>query len=152
MTGYATKPWSDRFGVMGVQAEAAFEDWAGPRVIQRLGYDRSPLPHSALLQLPLWLRHLPDYILFDEGLTYLVEVVGTANPQGFKVRETKRMALEFIAENGGHPHFFIYNSVQDAYRFLSFKEVKQRSGPVDHFSDGNAFRFVENTIWVPMPR
>lgn len=155
-TAYANQEWRDRVAILGDPAEEAFEEWAGPptedRVIQRLGFHRSALPQKGLLQLPLFIRHLPDYVMYDDGWTYLVEVGGTANPQGFKVRQTKLDALGFYAKNGGDPLFFISLSPKNSYAILRYDEVLRRAGPVDHFTDGNAFRFVPNDTWLPIQR
>lgn len=151
--GYADKPYAERFAVMGVPAEGAFETWAATRpvVIDRLGFDRSPLPREAMLQLPLFLRHLPDYVLWEDGFTYLVDCVGTANPYGFKVRASKLDALEFYKKEGGLPLFFIYNSTFNAYAILTYDEVVKRKGPVEHFAnDGNAYHFVLQAEWLPV--
>lgn len=154
-TGYADKPYAERFSVMGVPAESAFEQWASARpvVIQRFGFDRSLLPKEAMLQLPLFVRHAPDYILWNAGWTYFVDCVGTANPQGFKVRATKLDALGFYAKEGGDPLLFIYCSSNDSYAFIGYDVVQRTKGPMEHFTnDGNAYHFVPQTIWVPVPR
>lgn len=153
--GYADRPYAERFSVMGGPAESVFEQWASTRpvTIQRFGFDRSPLPKEAMLQLPSFVRHAPDYILFEEGYTYLVDCVGTAKSQGFKVRASKLGALEFYQSNGGDPLLFIFNSAQYSYAFMNLDTVQRTKGPVEHFqNDGNAFHFVPNTIWVPVPR
>lgn len=154
-TAYADLPYAERFAVMGVPAETAFEYWAGisSNTIQRFGFDRSPLPREAMLQLPSFVRHAPDYVLWEDGFAYLVDCVGTANPLGFKVRASKLDALGFYKSNGGLPLLFIYLSPTDSYALLTLDEVVKRKGPVEHFAqDGNAYHFVPQTEWNPVPR
>ena len=155
-TAYADRPYAERFAVMGQPAEQAFETWAATRevVIDRLGFDRSPLPKEAMLQLPPFLRHLPDYVMYDrnEG-TYLVDCIGTANPLGFKVRASKLDVLGFYAEKGAHPQLFIYCSTTDSYSFMSYYNALATKGPMEHFNnDGNAYFFIKNDTWTPVPR
>lgn len=154
VTAYADRPYAERFAVMGVPAESAFETWAASRevVIDRLGFDRSPLPKEAMLQLPSFVRHAPDYVLYEDGFTYLVDCVGTANPSGFKVRASKLEALEFYKRNGGLPLFFVYYSPNNSYSIQTYDTVQALKGPLEHFAnDGNAYHFVpQGNTWLPI--
>ena len=148
---YKDQPWYKRFEVMGQTAEAAFNVWAGPRIIQRLGYDNSPLPRGAMLQLPPFARHIPDYILWDEGLVSFVEVVGTARRE-FKVRSSKLYGLETWRNSGVPLDFFVFNSTADEYAFVSYEQALVRRGPQEHFYDGNVFHRVPVDSWTALPR
>ena len=133
---------------MGTQAEAAFVRWAGPRIIQRVGWDKSPLPREAFWDMPPEIRHLPDFFLFDERL-FWVEVIGTANLAGFKIRKTK-LESQKMYHDKVPLFYFVYHSPSDSYATIGWDTVHSGAHTPQKFADGNSYYFLEVNSWTPL--
>ena len=102
-----------------------------------------------MLQIPIWVKHAPDFVLWDEGWSYFVEVIGTAD-DSFKVRRSKLRGLAYYAETGTPLIFFVFNSFKNGYAIVDYQDALGRAGPPKQFSDGNSYSEVPVDGWIPL--
>jgi hypothetical protein len=139
--------FSARFGAMGDEAEARFEEtylkgWV------RFGLNRPPLKMSSL---PMRLRHMPDYLTSDG----FVEVKGIGRDETLKIKVD-----EYNCMNFWHQLFpmtvFVWSSHRKAIANISLGEVSalinNGDAQLQKFHDGKAYFAVDadRLHWVPL--
>lgn len=133
MTQFKDQSWNARFGAMGDEAEAKFEEvheggWV------RHGLNRPPLSMS---KLPPFVRYAPDYLTTSHGY---VEVQGVGRDRLLKLKVEKAIELQ-----RWHGLFmltlFVWDSKKKRHTYVPWNEVWSTvpSMPVNVFPEGKAY-------------
>lgn len=106
--------FSQRFGALGDEAEAVFEE-VYPAAWTRYGLNRPSVPMN---KLPAYIRYTPDY-LTSRGL---VEVQGFGTDQTAKFKQDKLAALSQW-HLAFRVDFFLWDSYQKRYGWLRLPDL-----------------------------
>lgn len=136
--------FQSRFGTMGDQAEAAF-DQVFPKN-HKLGLNRPPFSMSGML---LEMRYVPDRITRDA----FVEVMGIGTDQTLKLKIEKFDAL-FAWKSIGPVDLFVYDSKHDRWWLAPitdwFRAVLLH-GTLDQFHDGKEYAALHADHFPSLP-
>lgn len=136
MTQFHQQSFAARFGAMGDEAEAKFEETHSSGWV-RFGLNRPPL---SMQMLPPLIRYTPDY-LTSHGL---VEVQGVGRDRQLKLKIEKSIALQ-----QWHQHFslrlFVWDSKKEETHYIEWSELwpKLQSQPIERFPEGKAYWAVD---------
>lgn len=114
MSSFRDRPFDQRIGAMGDQAEGVFEQ-VYPQGWVRFGLNRPPL---AMHMLPRKIRFTPDY-LTSKGF---VEVQGFGRDQTFKLKDDKLDAL-WDWHRDFRCDLFVYDSANHRYGFVRLADL-----------------------------
>ena len=116
---FADKPWSERYTELGDLAEGKFRLFADSQGIKWYdsGIHRPPFTHRGL---PLFIRSLPDFLCYNSS-HFWVECKGS----GGRVVKIKLESMEALKQwnNELTVWFFIYNSKNDSYSFINYRQL-----------------------------
>lgn len=135
---FRDRPFDQRFGDMGDEAEGHFEEYA-TNVLKkgyvRFGLDRPPLRMS---DLPTRLRYTPDYLMGKQ----FVEVQGFGRDQTYKIKLEKLNSLHWW--NDLHPvQMYVWDSHKKRECMLHLFDLDRiiNDGRADlgHFAEGKAY-------------
>lgn len=130
--------FSTRFGAMGDQAEAVFEQvYEGG--FERFGLNR---PNLHMPSLPERIRHMPDY-LTSRGF---VECKGIGNDDIIKIKVGEFNCMNFW--NEVFPlRIFVWSSKRKKYTIMALTEVRRlidnKHTTLGYFHDGKAYFALE---------
>jgi hypothetical protein len=152
---YKDGTWAQRVGVLGDQAEQAFERWATSEGLkfERMGWNR---PACSMAKWPAALRSLPDYAVHDR----CIEVVGHGRDGVLKLREPKVQSLGAWADflDGFPLHVWAYDSHNERCCELPWSELRQAiedDGFDGCFNEGVPYRAIRTSSlaveWSPVP-
>lgn len=138
MTQFRDRQWSDRFLVLGDEAEAVFDEWH-PVKSAPLGLNRPDVP---LGNVPAFLRYMPDRLLADG----LVECQGIGRDQTVKLKLDKFLALK-LWHNIFPTRMFVWDSANRRCGFLALDEIEAliAAGKVEwrRFPEGKAYIAID---------
>lgn len=127
---FADQSWQARFGRMGDEAEAVFEE-VYPKGYIRFGLNRPPI---RVQDLPLKIRYMPDYLTSSE----LVECQGFGRDQVVKVKLEKWLALGMW--NAEMPvRLFLWDSKNERYGYVTIDQLTRAintHGELGEFKEG----------------
>lgn len=130
-------PWDQRYGVMGDQAELAFEKLF-PRGKARYGLRRPPIRVD---RLPARIRYTPDYVTTD----HLYEVMGVGSDQVLKVKVNKLITLHQW-NNDMPTRVWVWDSHKERYMVAELDDFTNQVtelGAMDRFPEGKAYWGVD---------
>jgi hypothetical protein len=143
---YRDRPFGQRFGTLGDEAEGVFTAVRPLGASQRLGWRRPTVP---MTRMSSKIKHMPDFYA-DSG--HLVEVMGLGRDGILKVKVEKYESLQWWNKSGTPVALFVWNSALRRYALISWPELtrlvgKARRAGTLHFNDGPEYYPIQWT-WI----